>query len=112
MDVSEFSPINWVFLASLATIALGLIGWYINRSIDKLKSRLKPDEGVAEHSMLEETFLPKRKAGGGRLANQEFHQHVDKKARNGISRFFILVAAIGVVIHAGAWIYMINFSDK
>jgi hypothetical protein len=112
MDVSEFSPINWVFLASLAIIALGLIGWYINRSIDKLKSRLKPDEGVAEHSMLEETFLPKRKAGGGRLANQEFHQHVDQKARNGISRFFILVAALGVVVHAGAWIYMINFSDK
>ena len=112
MDVSEFSPINWVFLASLATIAIGLVGWYINRSIVELKARLKPKEGVAEHSLLEETLLPERRATGGRMANQEFHQHVDEKARNGISRFFLMIAAFGLVVHAGAWIYMINFSDK
>ncbi|PHR96779.1 MAG: hypothetical protein COA78_28335 [Blastopirellula sp.] len=112
MDISTFTPIDWVFLISLATIAIGWLGWYVNRSIVELKYRLKPDEGIAKYNRLEAKFLPKRKVSGGRWANKEFHDHVDNKARNGISRLFLLVSAIGIVVHAAAWIYMINFADK
>lgn len=103
---------DWVFLISLAIIAVGILGWYINRSLVELAARLDKNGDGPKYSYLQAWFLPKHKAGLGRWANEEFHENVDAKSKNPISRFSLLLVAIGVLMQSGFWIYIYNFAAE
>ncbi len=104
---------GWIFLISLAIIAIGALGLYANRSLTELKLRLKSrqggDENMPKHSQIEEWLLPKYNSMGRRFANRKFHRYVDGKVDKKVARFFLAVLAIGTIIQIGLWLYVANF---
>ena len=112
INIGEKSISDWVFLISLAIIAVGIFGWYINRSLVELATRLDKSGDGPKYSYLQAWFLPKHKAGLGRWANEEFHDYVDAKSKNLISRISLSLVFVGVLIQSGFWIYVYKFSAE
>ena len=111
MSIGDINGYGWAFVTSLVLIALGLGGWYLNRSMVELQMRLKRGDGTPEYSYLQQWLLPKYRTGAGRMANEEFHGHVDTRAKGRIAGVSLLVLAAGFALQVVLWIYLSNFVD-
>ena len=111
MNFSDVNFFGWIFLTSLAIFAIGAFGWYINRSMMELVSRLDRSGETPQHSYLQAWLLPKYRSGHDRFANQEFHENVDEKAKNGASRIALMLLAAGAAIQVVLWVYLFNFVE-
>ena len=106
----EINIYGWVFLVSLAVLLIGILGWYINRSLVELVARLDKSDDQPKYSYLQAWLLPKYKAGMGRWANEEFHENVDSKSKTPISRVSLSFVTVGALIQLGLWVYVYNFT--
>lgn len=65
MSINQINIFGWVFLISLFAFILGCAGWYINRSMVELASRLDSSDSAPKFSYLQEWLLPKYRADVG-----------------------------------------------
>lgn len=108
----ELNIYGWIFLVSLAVFLIGILVWYGNRSLIELAARIDRSGDHPKYSQIEAWLLPKYRAGVGRWANEEFHEHVDAKSKNAISRASLLVVAVGALVQIGLWVYVYNFTTS
>ena len=108
----ELNIYGWVFLVSLAVLLIGILGWYVNRSLVELAARLDRSGEQPKYSYFQAWLLPKYKAGMGRWANQDFHENVDAKSKNPFSRISLSLIFVGLLIQSALWIYVYNFSAE
>ena len=107
----EINIYGWVFLVSLAVLMIGILGWYINRSMVELAARLDRSGEEPEYSYLQAWLLPKYRAGMGRWANQDFHENVDAKSKKN-SRITLSLIFVGLLIQSGLCTYVYKFAAE
>ena len=110
--VGEINIYGWIFLVSLAILLIGIMGWYLNRSMIELAARMDRSGENPQYSYFQAWLLPKYRAGTGRWANQDFHENVDAKSKNLISRLSLSLVFVGVLIQSGLWTYVYKFAAE
>ena len=108
----ELNIYGWVFLVSLAVLMIGILGWYVNRSMVELAARLDRSGEEPKYSYLQAWLLPKYRAGMRRWANQDFHENVDAKSKNLISRIALSLIFVGLLNQTGHWTYVYKFAAE
>ena len=98
---------TWETLWMLGSAGLALFG-FVGRQIVHFfvgaKAIVKGDDETPEYSAIEEQVLP------GRVANRAFKDEVSRQALGTkAGNVFFWILCVGLVAHAGFWVYAVAF---
>ena len=107
LDFANLTWENWWMLVSAAMVLAGFIGRQAVQALVGARQIVNRNPEEAGYSVMEEQVL------SGRSANRDFKAQVGRKSLGtGAGRLFFWVLVLGLVAHAGFWIYAATVMER